>query len=121
MSADPKTPGRYSYSGLERLLHEPSRLGILSSLAAHPDGLIFGDLKVLVGLTDGNLSRQIQILQEDGLIEVEKSFVKNRPQTRCRMTKDGRERFLEYIGELERVVKDAARQQRAGSLRVATS
>lgn len=117
--AEPKMSGRYAYSGLERLLHEPSRLGILSSLAAHPDGLLFGDLKVLVQLTDGNLSRQIQTLQEEGLIGVEKSFVKNRPQTRCRMTPDGRQRFLDYIGELERVVQDAAKMEHLGRLRVA--
>lgn len=113
-----KTEGRYAYAGLERSLHEPSRLGILASLAAHPDGLVFGDLKSLVKLTDGNLSRQIQILQSEGLIEVEKSFVKNRPQTLCRMTKDGRGRFLDYISALEKVVRDAAGgSQQVGSLR----
>lgn len=108
MSNDIKEPGKYAY-GLERVFHEPSRLGILASLAAHADGLVFGDLKLLIGLTDGNLSRQIQLLQDERLIEVEKSFVKNRPQTRCRMTADGRQRFLEYIGQLERVVSDASR------------
>lgn len=108
MKPDSKTPGRYAYGGLERLLHEPSRLGILSSLAAHPDGLVFADLKTLVRLTDGNLSRQIQLLQDEQLITVEKSFVNNRPQTRCRLSAEGRGRFLDYIGELERVVQDAA-------------
>ncbi|HEX8324471.1 MAG TPA: transcriptional regulator [Tepidisphaeraceae bacterium] len=118
-AATPKVSGRYAYSGLERLLHEPSRLGILSSLAAHPEGLLFGDLKVLVNLTDGNLSRQIQALNDEGLIDVEKSFVKNRPQTKCRMTPDGRQRFVDYIGELERVVRDAAKVEQGGRLRVA--
>ena len=125
MKPDPKKnvghPGRYAYGGLERILHEPSRLGILSSLAAHPDGLVFSDLKVLVGLTDGNLSRQIQTLQEEGLIVVEKSFVKNRPQTMCRMTQDGRQRFVDYIGELERVVRDAAAGDRIAARRVSTA
>jgi len=105
--AELKSEGRFAYTGLERALHEPSRLGILSSLAAHPEGLVFGDLKTLVKLTDGNLSRQIQILEADGLIEVQKSFVNRRPQTLCRMTKDGRQRFLDYISELEKVVRDA--------------
>lgn len=112
MKPDPKHDGRYAYLGLERILHERSRLGILSSLASHPEGLLFGDLKQLVTLTDGNLSRQIQILQEEGLIEVQKSFVKNRPQTRCIMTADGRKRFWEYIGELERVVHDASKAEK---------
>jgi DNA-binding transcriptional ArsR family regulator len=119
MADDPKQPGRYAYS-LERLMHEPSRLGILSSLAAHPDGLLFNDLKVLVKLTDGNLSRQIQILQDEGLIGVEKSFVKNRPQTRCRLSDQGRLRFLDYITQLERVIHDAAQATPVTNLKLAT-
>jgi hypothetical protein len=44
----PKEPGRFAYEGLERLLHERSRLSILSSLAAHPQGLVFNDLRCCV-------------------------------------------------------------------------
>jgi DNA-binding MarR family transcriptional regulator len=101
--------GRFAYEGLERLIHERSRLGILSSLAAHPKGLLFNDLKELCSLTDGNLSRQIQLLQEAGLVEVWKGYKNNRPQTLCRLTPGGQERFLEYIAVLEDVVQNAAR------------
>lgn len=107
-SAEPKEAGRFAYEGLERLLHERSRLGILSSLAAHRDGLVFNDLKLLCSLTDGNLSRQIQILDEAGFVEVIKSVHQNRPRTLVRLTTTGRKRFLEYLSELERVVRDAA-------------
>ena len=103
----PKEPGRFAYEGLERLLHERSRLSILSSLAAHPQGLVFNDLKMLCALTDGNLSRQIQILQESGFVEVWKGFKNNRPQTLVRLTEEGKKRFLEYVQELENVVADA--------------
>jgi DNA-binding IclR family transcriptional regulator len=48
------------------VLHERARLGILASLAGRPGGLTFAELKTLVSLTDGNLSRQIQVLQEEG-------------------------------------------------------
>ena len=99
--------GRYAYEGLHRLLHERARLSILSSLASHADGLLFNDLKAFCSLTDGNLSRQLQILQEAGLLEVAKEAKNNRPQTRCRLTPAGRERFLEYIAVLESVVSDA--------------
>src|ERR1700722_18500335 len=95
-----RTSGRFAYEGLERLVHEKSRLSILSSLAAHPDGLLFTELKTLCSLTDGNLSRQIQLLQEGGFIEVWKGFRKNRPQTLCRLSDAGRARFLEYIQAL---------------------
>ena len=99
--------GRFAYDGLERLIHEKSRLGILSSLATHPAGLLFNDLKALCALTDGNLSRQLQVLQEAKLVEIWKGFNGNRPQTLCRLTRDGRKRFLGYISVLESVVSDA--------------
>jgi DNA-binding MarR family transcriptional regulator len=103
-------PGKYAYERLERVLHERSRLGILTSLMAQDaagDGLTFNELKSLCSLTDGNLSRQIQLLEEEGLVEVRKGTAGNRPQTRVRMTTDGRSRFTEYLEELERVVRDA--------------
>jgi DNA-binding MarR family transcriptional regulator len=103
----PRQSGRFAYDGLQRLIHERSRLSILSSLASHPDGLLFNDLKALCKLTDGNLSRQLQLLQEAALVEVRKGFKNNRPQTLVRMTEPGRERFLEYIAVLENVVADA--------------
>jgi DNA-binding MarR family transcriptional regulator len=99
---------RFAYEGLDRLLHERARLAILSSLAAHAQGLHFNDLKDLCALTDGNLSRQIQILRDAGLIETSRGTHNNRPQTSCRLTPRGRRRFLDYIAELEKVVADAA-------------
>jgi len=106
-----REPGRFAYDGLERLFHERARLSILSSLAAHADGLLFNDLKSLCSLTDGNLSRQLSTLQEGGLVEVWKGFKKNRPQTLCRLTPQGRVRFLEYVNELEHVVADAVKSK----------
>ena len=100
--------GRYAYEGLDRTIHEKARLGILTSLAAHPSGLLFNDLKDLCSLTDGNLSRHLQTLQEAGLVEVWKRFQFKRPQTLCRLTDPGKQRLLAYIAELERVVADAA-------------
>ncbi|MES1213362.1 MAG: transcriptional regulator, partial [Singulisphaera sp.] len=49
--------GRFAYQGLERVLHEKARLGIMTSLVTRPEGLLFNDLKRLCDLTDGNLSR----------------------------------------------------------------
>lgn len=99
--------GRFAYDGLERVFHEKARLGIMTSLVTHPKGLVFADLKELCALTDGNLSRHLQVLNEAGFVEVWKGFQKNRPQTLCRVTEDGRRRFLEYINVLENVVADA--------------
>lgn len=99
--------GRFAYDGLERTIHERARLSIMTSLATHANGLVFCDLKELCSLTDGNLSRHLQTLQESGLIEICKGSHHNRPQTIVRLTDDGRRRFVEYIAVLESVVADA--------------
>lgn len=101
------TSGRFAYEGLERVIHEKARLGIMASLVANPRGLLFNDLKELCTLTDGNLSRHLQVLSDAGYVEVWKGFQKNRPQTLCRITESGQKRFLEYINVLENVVADA--------------
>ena len=111
--------GRYSYDGLDRIMHEKARLGIMSSLLTHPTGLLFNDLKKLCSLTDGNLSRHIQNLQNAGLLEVWKnSKQKGRPQTLCRLSKTGKERFLEYIAQLEKVISDASAQKDSGNVKI---
>ena len=109
-----KGGGRFAYEGIDRVIHEKARLSIVASLAAHPKGLVFNDLKELCALTDGNLSRHLQVLQDAGLVRVEKSFHENRPRTWCSLTAAGRKRFGEYVGELERVVADAVRMEKAG-------
>ncbi len=107
--------GRFAYDGLERVFHEKARLGIMTSLVSHPKGLIFADLKELCALTDGNLSRHLQVLHEAALIEVCKGFYRNRPQTICRVTDEGKRRFLEYINVLENVVADALQATKAST------
>jgi len=99
----------FSYDGLDRVIHEKARLGVLTSLVAHPKGLAFADLKQLCGLTDGNLSRHLHVLQEAGLVDIIKGYEGNRPHTTCRLTRNGRRRFLDYLAVLERLVRDAAK------------
>ncbi len=98
------------------MIHEKARLGVLTSLVAHPKGLIFADLKRLCGLTDGNLSRHLQVLQEAGLVDIVKGYDRNRPQTMCRITAKGRRRFLSYLAVLEQVVRDAAEASKTAAL-----
>jgi DNA-binding transcriptional ArsR family regulator len=99
----------FAYEGLDRVMHEKARLGLLTSLMAHPKGLAFGDLKQLCGLTDGNLSRHLLVLQEAGLVDITKGYEGSRPHTTCRLTKAGRRRFLDYLAVLEKLVRDAAK------------
>ena len=105
----PDPPAPFAYDGLDRVIHEKARLGVLTSLIGAPKGLAFADLKQLCGLTDGNLSRHLQVLQEAGLVELIKGYEGNRPLTTCRLTPSGRERFIDYLAVLERVVRDAAK------------
>ena len=104
---DMRTSGRFAYDGLDRIIHEKARLGIVSSLATHPHGLVFNDLKELCSLTDGNLSRHLQILSDAGLVQIWKGYKDNRPQTLVQLSDDGRKRFVEYVAVLENVVTDA--------------
>ena len=73
MSSDKRDEGQFAYEGLDRVIHERARLGVLTSLIAHPRGLVFGDLRRLCQLTDGNLSRHLAVLQEAGLVEIDQS------------------------------------------------
>ncbi len=105
--------GQFAYEGLDRVIHERARLGVLTSLVAHPRGLAFAELRRLCQLTDGNLNRHLSVLQEAGLVEVSKTLEPGRPQTLCRITDEGRARYLDYLAVLEQVVRDAAAAMRA--------
>src|SRR5215475_9213717 len=110
-------PGRFAYDGLDRVLHEKARLGILTALAAHPAGLPFNDLKQLCALTDGNLSRHLDVLHQAGLLEVRKEFEGRRPKTTCLLTPQGRRRFRDYLTQLEQILRDAAAAEEAAEAR----
>lgn len=97
----------FAYQGLDRVIHEHARLSVLTSLITNAHGLTFNELKQLCALTDGNLSRHLQVLEEAGFISVFKGIEHNRPLTLCRVTALGRKRYIEYLAVLERVILDA--------------
>jgi DNA-binding transcriptional ArsR family regulator len=103
--------GRFAYEGLDRAIHEKARLGILTSLVAHPEGLLFNDLKELCSLTDGNLNRHLAVLEEAELVAANRPVKRGRPQTVVVMTTAGRRRFQQYLNVLEQVLVDAAASQ----------
>ncbi len=98
---------RYAYDGLDRVIHERARLSLLTSLATHSKGLSFGELKRLCALTDGNLSRHLQVLEEAKLVSISKNIDQKRPQTSCRITALGRKKYVDYLVVLEQVLTDA--------------
>ena len=99
----------YAYDGLDRIFHEKARLGIVSSLAGYDEGLSFSDLKSSCGLTDGNLNRHLQVLEEASYVQIAKRLAGKRPQTRCRLTAEGRARFLDCLAVLEAALQQATR------------
>jgi DNA-binding MarR family transcriptional regulator len=98
----------FAYQGLDRLIHEHARLSVLTALITNAAGLSFNELKRMCTLTDGNLSRHLQILEEAQLIAILKGVEANRSLTLCRITNEGRKRYIHYLAVLEQVVTDAA-------------
>jgi DNA-binding transcriptional ArsR family regulator len=99
--------GRFAYEGLERVMHERARLGILSCMAASGVELTFNDLKELCDLTDGNLSRHLRALEDAGIIRIRRDSKGRRPVTLVGFTREGRVRFLDYVDLLQSIVKES--------------
>jgi predicted ArsR family transcriptional regulator len=103
-----QTHSPFAYDGLSRVIHERARLGVLTCLVTHPKGLPFPQMKKLCALTDGNLNRHLQVLQDAALVSLAKGPDRDRPQTIYRITALGRKRYLEYLSVLEQVILDGA-------------
>jgi DNA-binding transcriptional ArsR family regulator len=101
-----QTQSPFAYDGLSRVIHERARLGVLTCLVTHPRGLPFPQMKKLCALTDGNLNRHLQVLQEALLVSLAKGPDRERPQTLYRITALGRKRYLDYLAVLEQVILD---------------
>ena len=91
---------------LDRVIHERVRLAIVSALAAG-DGMSFGDLKDLLGTTDGNLSVHARKLEEAGYVACEKGFEGRVPRTRYRLTAAGRKALEKYLAHMESIIRAA--------------
>jgi DNA-binding MarR family transcriptional regulator len=87
---------------LDRLVHEPARLAILTVLSSVKDS-DFVFLQRTTGLTNGNLSSHLSRLETAGLVRIEKGFVRNKPQTRVLLTADGRKRIATHWDQLDRL------------------
>ena len=75
-------------ANLDKLIHEPARLAILTALSAC-ESADFTALRRLTGLSDGNLSVQLSKLEEAGLVDIQKQFIAKKPSTQIKITKKG--------------------------------
>jgi DNA-binding MarR family transcriptional regulator len=98
-------------AGLDRLVHEPARLAILTALASCKSA-DFLFLQRLTGLSGGNLSSHIAKLEEAQLVHVEKQFVDKRPNTRIEISEQGRKAVREHWRKLDQLGEKAREWKR---------
>ena len=87
----------------DRLIHERTRLAIVSALAVNPS-LAFNELKQLLRVTDGNLSVHARKLEDAGYIGCAKSFAGRMPKTEYRLTLLGRRALEKYLDHMEALI-----------------
>ncbi len=90
--------------GLDRVIHERMRLGIVSALAVN-ESLTFNDLKGLLGATDGNLSVHARKLEEAGYVACHKYIEGRVPRTEYRLTGEGRLALGRYLDHMEALIR----------------
>ena len=85
---------------IDRLIHEPARLLILSNLYV-VESADFVYIQNQSGLTRGNLSSHMSKLEDAGYIDVQKEFVDKKPRTLLKLTKAGRRAFENYLDNMQ--------------------
>ena len=99
-----------STARFDELIHAPTRLAIVSLLAAAQ----WADFKYIrdeLGLSDSALSKQLSTLEAAGYVEIRKRFVGKLPRTSASLSKDGRQAFDQHVAALQRII---ARSQHNG-------
>jgi DNA-binding MarR family transcriptional regulator len=90
-------------SNLDRLIHERTRLAIISALAVNAS-LTFNELKELLRITDGNLSVHARKLEDAGYVACTKSFAGRLPKTEYRLSASGRRALEKYLDHMEALI-----------------
>ncbi|HXR09968.1 MAG TPA: transcriptional regulator [Candidatus Acidoferrales bacterium] len=97
-------PAEMPAANLDRLIHERTRLGIVSALAVNAS-LTFSDLKELLQVTDGNLSVHARKLEDAGYLGCTKSFAGRVPRTEYRLMPAGRRALEKYLDHMEALIR----------------
>jgi DNA-binding MarR family transcriptional regulator len=92
--------------GPDEIIHQSTRLRIVAALNAlgAREKMEFGQLKVLLDATDGNLATHLNVLEKAQYIDVEKDFVGKKPRTRVALTAKGRKALRAHVGYLRAVL-----------------
>ncbi|MGW1058856.1 transcriptional regulator [Micromonospora rubida] len=100
---DPYEPSAHPVTGLDEVVHQRVRLGILT-IAHEARRVEFGYLRTQLDLTAGNLSKHLSVLEAAGLIEVEKGYAGRRGRTWITLTAAGSIALAEEIGRLKLLI-----------------
>ncbi len=95
---------RVSIDQLNKAFESRVRLGIMSAIAVNHK-LDFNSLKQYLNVTDGNLASHLKGLEREKFIEVEKSFIERKPNTKYYITKEGKKAFEAHLRALEKLIK----------------
>jgi DNA-binding transcriptional ArsR family regulator len=101
-----QTKHRVLWKSFDDLIHAPTRLAIVSLLAA-TEWAEFKFIRESVGLSDSALSKQLTTLEAAGYVEIRKSFVGKRPRTAARLTQRGHAAFDGHVAALQAIVAHA--------------
>jgi DNA-binding MarR family transcriptional regulator len=91
-------------NGIDETVHQRHRLGILT-ITAEAHRADFGYLREALGLTPGNLSKHLTVLEEAGMIQVEKGYAGRRPRTWVRITARGRAALAAELAALTELLR----------------
>jgi DNA-binding MarR family transcriptional regulator len=103
MSEEPMAE-QHPTSGIDERVHQRHRLGILT-ITAEAQRAEFGYLRDALGLTAGNLSKHLTVLEEAGMIQVEKGYAGRRPRTWVRITRPGRAALAAELAALTELLR----------------
>jgi DNA-binding MarR family transcriptional regulator len=98
------TAAPHPTNGLDETVHQRHRLGILT-IAAEAESADFGYLRQALGLTAGNLSRHLTVLEDAGLVQVSKGYEGRRPRTWVKITAEGRAALTAEIAALTALIR----------------
>jgi DNA-binding MarR family transcriptional regulator len=103
---EPRTSPATRAAHLDRLVHDRTRLAIVSTLAVN-QSLSFTELRATTGTTDGNLSVHARKLEEAGYITCTKGYDGRTPKTEFSLTDAGRRALQKYLDHMEAIIRHA--------------
>lgn len=88
---------------LDQVIHQPIRTKIMA-LLLNSGECDYSTIKNTLNISDGHMSTHMKVLVSENYVEMEKTFVENKPKTTYKVTKNGKKKFSEYVDTLKKIV-----------------